>query len=207
MATAFAKLAFTPGVQRAQTRYGSRAANARLEADTDAGYRLGETEAAYIATRDHFYLATVGETGWPYVQHRGGPAGFLRVLDATTLGYADFRGNRQYLSVGNLAGNDRVALILPDLAQRRRLKLWGRARVVEADDDPELIARLATPGYRARIERAWLIQLAAGDWNCPQHLTPRYTQAEIDARIQPLLDELARLCAILNPGEHDDETV
>jgi hypothetical protein len=139
---------------------------------------LTERETHFIAARDGFYQATVSETGWPYVQFRGGPAGFLKVLDGRTIGYADFRGNVQYVSVGNLLTDARVALILMDYANRSRLKILGRARLVEESEDAALPARLAVPGYPSRVERAVLITVEAYDWNCPQHITPRYTEAE-----------------------------
>jgi len=181
MSRAFADIAFTPAVRAVQTRMGSRAAYARLDHADDARDALTAEEAAFIAARDGFYQATVSETGWPYVQFRGGPAGFLKVLDAKTLGYADFRGNVQYVSVGNLAGDDRASLILMDYAHRRRLKILGRARVVEPGEDPALVARLTLPDYPARVQRAVIITVEAFDWNCPQHITPRFTAAELEA--------------------------
>ena len=180
MARSFADLAFTPAVRAFQARMGSRAQYAALDEAEAHGVELGEHEAAFIAGRDGFYQATVGENGWPYVQFRGGPAGFLRVLDPRTIGFADFRGNLQYISAGNLAGDGRIALILMDYAQRRRLKIWGRARLIDAREDEALIVRLEVPAYRARVERAVLITVEAFDWNCPQHITPRYTQAEAE---------------------------
>ena len=151
MARAFAEIAFTPSVRAVQARQGSAAAYERVLApEAERADRLGPEEAAFIAARDGFYQATVSETGWPYVQFRGGPPGFLKVLDERTLGYADFRGNRQYLSVGNLGRDDRVSLILMDYANRRRLKILGHARIIEAADDPALIEALHDPGYRAR---------------------------------------------------------
>ncbi len=195
----FAEIAFTPAVKAAQVRAGSRAAYERFEADAEPHHdRLGPAEAAFLAARDGFYLASVGETGWPYVQHRGGPPGFLRVLDDRTLGFADFRGNRQYVSVGNLGRDDRVAMILVDYPNRRRLKLLGRARLVEAADAPELVERLAVPGYRARVERAVLIDVEAFDWNCPQHIVPRFTAEEVArAVVAPLRARIAELEAAL----------
>jgi len=181
MSRAFSDIAFTPTVRAVQTRMGSRAAYARLDRTDDARDTLTPEEAAFIEARDGFYQATVSETGWPYVQFRGGPAGFLKALDAKTIGYADFRGNVQYVSVGNLQGDDRVALILMDYANRRRLKILGRARLVQESEDPALIARLALPNYRARVERAVIITVLAYDWNCPQHITPRYTAEEVEA--------------------------
>jgi predicted pyridoxine 5'-phosphate oxidase superfamily flavin-nucleotide-binding protein len=184
MSRAFSDIAFTPAVRAMQSRLGSRAQYERLDTTPDRREALGPAEAAYIAERDSFYLATVSETGWPYVQHKGGPPGFLKVLGPRTLGYADFRGNVQYITDGNLGGDDRVSLILMDYANQRRLKILGRAKLVEIADDPELAARLALPGYRARIERAVIITVEAWDWNCPQHITPRYTRAEIEAAIR-----------------------
>ena len=195
MSRAFSDIAFTPAVRAAQTRMGSRSAYARLDHADDARAALTPDEAAFVEARDGFYQATVSETGWPYVQFRGGPAGFLKVLDAKTLGYADFRGNVQYVSVGNLEGNDRVALILMDYANRRRLKILGRARLVQEREDPALLARLVLPDYRARVERAVIITVDAYDWNCPQHITPRYTVEEVDAASAPLRTELAALRA------------
>jgi hypothetical protein len=190
MAENFMALAFTPAVLAAQASHGSRAAYEGAEHAPPARDRLGPAEAAFIEARDTLFIASVGETGWPYVQHRGGPPGFIRVLDGGTLALPDFRGNRQYVSVGNLAGNDRVALILMDFANRRRLKILGHART---SDEPDLLARLALPGYRARAERALVIEVAGFDWNCPQHITPRFTEAEITAAVAPLRERIAAL--------------
>ena len=202
MPVAFTKIAFTPSVKAAQSLHGSRATYARLECDGDAGHEFSSQEVEYIQARDGFYQATVSETGWPYVQFRGGPAGFLKVLDAKTLGYADFRGNRQYLSVGNVNADGRIALILMDYANRRRLKIWGRAKVIHEREDPDLLARLEMPAYRARVERAVVIAVEAFDWNCPQHITPRFTEAEIvewaagmQQSLADLEEENARLVA------------
>lgn len=194
----FAQISFTPAVLKAQTRYGSRAAYSRLDGVDSEPTRLTAAEAAFIGERDSFYQATVSETGWPYVQFRGGPTGFLRMLDERTIGYADFRGNRQYLSVGNLNGNDRIALILMDYPNRRRLKIWARARIVHRDEDPELVARLEMPDYRARVERAIVLTVEAFDWNCPQHIEPRFTEAEIQARMRPLEERICHLELMLS---------
>jgi len=175
----FADIAFTPAVKAVQEAMGSRGAYARREAGPDTNDRLGPTEAEFIAARDSFYIASVSETGWPYVQFRGGPPGFLRVRTDRELGFADFRGNRQYVTTGNVTIDDRVSLFLMDYPNRRRLKIFGRMRTVDVDDDPTLGSRLAVPDYRAVIERAFLIQVEAFDWNCPQHITPRFTEAEI----------------------------
>ncbi|HEY8566916.1 MAG TPA: pyridoxamine 5'-phosphate oxidase family protein [Beijerinckiaceae bacterium] len=194
------EIASTPAVKAARERYGSAAQYARLDGTQGPdgpvrNERLTEAEAGFIAGRDGFYLASVSETGWPYVQYRGGPAGFLRILDETSLGFADFRGNRQYVTTGNVAGNDRVSLFLMDYAHQRRLKIFGRLRVVDAADDPELAAALAVPDYPARVERAVLITVEAFDWNCPQHITPRFTQGEIEGALAPVREELAALRA------------
>ncbi len=196
MARAFAEIVFTPAVRAVQERQRSAARyDAALAPEADRADRLGPDEAAFIAARDGFYQATVSETGWPYVQFRGGPPGFLRVLDETTLGYAEFRGNRQYLSAGNLAADDRVSLILVDYPNRARLKLLGHARAVDAADDPALVERLHVPGYRARPERAVLITVAGFDWNCPQHIPQRFTLDEFRKHLAPVTAELDRLRA------------
>jgi ferredoxin-NADP reductase/predicted pyridoxine 5'-phosphate oxidase superfamily flavin-nucleotide-binding protein len=197
MARSFADIAFTPAVRTFQTRMGSRRNYAPLDSIEDHGVELTDRETDFIAARDGFYQATVGETGWPYVQFRGGPAGFLKVLDAHTIGYADFRGNVQYISAGNLTHDGRIALILMDYANRRRLKLWGRVRLVDVRDDAALVERLEVPSYRARVERAVIITVEAFDWNCPQHITPRYTEAELDAAAADLRGEIATLRAEL----------
>jgi len=176
------EILFTDSVKRAQARYGSREQMERLQQHGPANDTLTEAERDFIQARDGFYLATVSETGWPYLQFRGGPAGFVRVLDGKTLGYADFRGNRQYVSTGNLAHDDRAALFFMDYANRARLKLLGHARIVDATEAPDLAARLAVPGYPARVERALLIAVESYEWNCHQHITPRYTEAEFKAK-------------------------
>jgi ferredoxin-NADP reductase/predicted pyridoxine 5'-phosphate oxidase superfamily flavin-nucleotide-binding protein len=195
MPRAFSTITFTDSVKATQTRYHSRDSNRGFELAEDTRSDMTEREAEFIEARDSFYMATVGENGWPYVQHRGGPAGFLKVLDSNTLGFADFRGNVQYLSVGNLNANDKVSIILMDYAHRRRLKIWGRVRIVHELEKPELIAALENPSYRARIERAMVITVEAWDWNCPQHITPRYTDADIEQLIAPLQAELKALQA------------
>src|SRR3989338_4029659 len=179
MARAFARIAFTPKVRAAQTRMGSRDGYRQLETGEDEVAALGPMEIEFIAERDSLYQATVGESGWPYVQHRGGPPGFLKVLDARTIGYADFSGNRQYISVGNLDGDDRVSLFLMDYPGQRRLKIWGRARLVDESTEPALAARLESPDYRARVERGVVITVEAFDWNCPKYITPRFTEREV----------------------------
>ncbi len=180
MTHSFAEIAFTPSVRALQEAQGSRAAYARLDHGPLDHDRLGAAEISFLGARDGFYMATVSETGWPYLQYRGGPRGFVQVLDERTLGFADLRGNRQYVSVGNLVTNDRVALFFMDYANRRRLKLLGRARIVGADE-PALVERLAMAGAAGRVERGILIRVAAFDWNCPQHIVERWTRAELRA--------------------------
>jgi uncharacterized protein len=171
MNSAFYQITFTPSVLTAQEKYNGH--SAVMPNDELKPPPLGPEETNFITERDSFYLATTSQTGWPYIQHRGGPCGFLRVLDDHTLGFADFGGNRQLITVGNLARNDRVALFLMDYARRERMKLLGHARVLDASEDAALASRLAVPGYRARIERMILINVIAFDWNCPQHITAR----------------------------------
>lgn len=201
MSRAFADISFTDSVKKVQTLYGSRESNQRFEQGDVFGAELTFNEAEFIAERDSFYQASVSETGWPYVQHRGGPVGFLKVIDAKTIGYADFRGNRQYLSVGNLLANDRVSLILMDYANRQRLKIWGQAKVIHASEHPEIVSQLEVPSYRARVERGIIISVEAFDWNCPQHITPRFTENEIIEQVKPLHDEIALLKAKLKQYE------
>ncbi len=189
----FAELAFTPAVQAQQETFGSRDSYRRFLEGETRNDRLGPAETEFISARDSFYLASVGETGWPYVQFRGGAPGFLRVIDERTIAWADFRGNRQYVSVGNVSGNDRVALILMDYANRRRLKVLGhaeiRSRAAHAD--------LAVPDYKAVVERAVVVRIAGFDWNCPQHITPRFTLDEVERATRPLRERVAELEAKL----------
>ncbi len=196
MARAFATIAFTPAVRSQQSRMGSADGYTRfLSGDETSPDELGAQEIEFITARDGFYQATVSQTGWPYVQFRGGPVGFLKVLSSRTLGYADFRGNRQYISTGNLSGNDRLSMILLDYPTRRRLKLWGRARLVEGSDNPEILDRLHDPSYRAHPERAVLITVEAFDWNCPSHIPHRLTIDETHKEIAALRREIEALRA------------
>lgn len=192
MAKNFPEIAFSESVKAEQVKYGSRRSYARMEAMARST-ELSPREAEFIVERDGFYLATVGESGYPYVQFRGGPKGVLKVLDPKTLAYADFRGNRQYISVGNLHRNDKAALILMDYANRQRLKIYARIEVVEAKDAPELIAQLQDRGYEAQVERAMVLRVEAFDWNCPQHITPRYTMEEVRELNAPLYEHVAKL--------------
>ncbi len=190
----FAEIAFTESVREVQVELGSRSGYVSLDGGEDFNNLLSEREASFISARDSFYMASVSETGWPYVQHRGGPVGFVRVIDAQTIGFADFSGNRQYVSVGNLRKDDRVSLFFMDYPNRTRLKMLGRVRLV-GDDEPELLAQLEMDDYRALVERGFVIHIEALDWNCPQHITPRYTEADMESTIEPLLQELNDLKA------------
>ena len=193
MGRAYSDMTFTPAVRQVQTALGSREQYAFLDTVTDRGDVLTPREIQFIGEADHFFQATVSETGWPYVQHRGGPAGFLKVLDAKTLGFADYRGNLQYLSVGNLRGDDRISIIVVDYANRRRLKLLGRVRLVDAREDAAAVAAVRDEGYGAAVERAFIITVEAWDWNCPQHITPRFTEAEVASLLNPLREQVKRL--------------
>jgi predicted pyridoxine 5'-phosphate oxidase superfamily flavin-nucleotide-binding protein len=192
MANGFLDVAETPSVKAAQAANGSGEIwnNPKRRRSSD---RFTAEEAEFIAARDSLYMATVSENGWPYVQHRGGPAGFLRMIDDKTLAFADFRGNRQYISLGNIAANNRVALFLMDYPDRRRLKIYACIEAKDLKLDPELAARLTLPGYPAKPERAFLLHLQAFDWNCPQHITPRFTEQEIDSALAPVRSHIARL--------------
>ena len=174
----FTKFAFTDSVKKAQVHYGTRRSYARMEAAGDR-YVLTDREAKFIQLRDGFYMATVGENGWPYVQFRGGPKGFLKMINPTTIGFADFRGNGQYISTGNIQSGNKASLILMDYPSRQRLKLWTEASITEAEQNAELMRQLSMPDYKARVERLVILKVQAYDWNCPQHITPRYTLEEI----------------------------
>ncbi|MFK7945762.1 MAG: pyridoxamine 5'-phosphate oxidase family protein [Paracoccaceae bacterium] len=196
MARRFSELAFTPNVLAHQERLGSAKVYAKfLAPDADHGNLIGPAEAAFVEARDGFYQATVSETGWPYVQFKGGPAGFLKVLDQKTIAYADFRGNRQYISLGNLTEDDRVALILVDYPNQRRVKILGHAKTVEIADDPDLAEKLMVLGYRAKPERAVIITIEGFDWNCPQHIPERLTLEELEHQLAPVRAELGALRA------------
>ena len=191
MSQNFQKLVQTESVRRAQQCYNGHSAeiaSAGLEPDG-----LSEEEIAFVRSRNSFYLATVNEEGWPYIQHRGGRPGFLHVLDSRTLAFADYRGNRQLLSTGNLDVNDRVAMFLMDYPRRERLKILGRARIEDARQHPQLVEQLAEPDVRRIVERLFFIDVIAFDWNCSQHITPRYTADEVGELVAPLkrrIDEL-----------------
>jgi uncharacterized protein len=192
MGRRFAELAFTPLVKEQQQSHGSRHLYERVEQSSNLGDRLGPDEQDFIRERDSFYMASVSETGWPYIQHRGGPVGFLRVLNERTLGFADLRGNLQFVSVGNLQHDDRVALFLMDYPGQRRLKILGRAKSLEGVEAEKIIESLRFP-EKSPVERAILINVEAFDWNCPQHITPRYTQAELEEILEPMRRRLEAL--------------
>ena len=191
MATKFMQLVLTPAVQAAQERYFGKH---QTVADAPARDPFTDDEAAFIASRDSFYMATVNSDGWPYLQHRGGPHGFLKVLGPHQLGFADLKGNRQLLSTGNLDGNDRVSVFLMDYPRRERLKILGHARVLDAREHPDLCDQLSpSPELRGKIERLFLIEVVSYDWNCPQYITPRFTEAEIETHTAPLKARIAEL--------------
>lgn len=183
-------IAFTPSVKAIQERLGSRKGYASMEQRGGWSDEITEDLAAFIAERDSIYLATATADGRPYIQHRGGPPGFLKVLDERRLAFADFSGNRQYLSMGNLAENDKAFLFLMDYANRRRIKIWGRAEFV---DDAALIAKLVDEDYEAKVERAFVFHVEAWDVNCPQHIVPRFTEQEVRPRLEYLESEVRRL--------------
>jgi uncharacterized protein len=184
-------VAFTPAVKAVQERKGSRRGYRRMEEKGGWQTKVTPELAAFLAERDSAYLATASRDGQPYVQHRGGPKGFIRVLDEGTLGFADYAGNRQYITAGNLAENDRAFLFLMDYARQRRIKIWGRANVVE--NDPELIARLMPKGYKARPEQAILFTIAAWDVNCPQHIPQKLDAADVAPAVERLQRRIGEL--------------
>ena len=195
MATKYLDLMFTDAVCRAQTQYYGQAGKIAGAPDRD---QLGQAEAEFIAARDSFYLGSISASGWPYVQHRGGPSGFLRVINETTLAFADYKGNRQLLTTGNVSGNDRVALFLMDYQNRTRLKILGHARIEDARVHPELVGQLTDPTMQAAVERLVLIDVVSFDWNCPKYITPRYSAEEVEELAGPLRRRIAELEAALH---------
>jgi len=191
----FMDVAVTPGVRAAQAELGVDHMWRDFRGDRKFD-RFREDELAFIAERDTFYIATVSETGWPYVQHRGGPRGFLKAVDDRTLVFGDFRGNFQFLSLGNLSTNDRASLILMDYPRRRRLKILAHAEVIDAANDKEL-TELVTPLDGPRPERVFKLKLVAFDWNCPKYIVPRYTEDEIAHAIGPLRERIAQLSSLI----------
>lgn len=183
MAHDYLKILTTPLVLAAQNAHGSGSAYARVNRASD---RFSPDEVAFIQGADSFYMASNSESGWPYVQHRGGPPGFLKVLDDRTLGFADFRGNKQYITLGNVGSDDRVALIIMNYPHRARLKILAHLSVIDLDNNLAEIERLVVPGYNAKVERGFQLRLQAFDWNCPQHITPRFTEQEVEAALAPV---------------------
>jgi predicted pyridoxine 5'-phosphate oxidase superfamily flavin-nucleotide-binding protein len=194
MATRYLDLTFTESVRRVQERYYGRAGNIAGAPERDP---LSQAEAEFIAARDSFYLGSISESGWPYIQHRGGPSGFLRVIDERTLAFADYKGNRQLLTTGNVSVNDRVALFLMDYKNRARLKILGHARVEDARAHPELIEQITDPKMRSAVERLVFIDVVSFDWNCPKYITPRYSAEEVEEYVGPLKRRIAELEAQL----------
>ncbi|WP_111979542.1 2Fe-2S iron-sulfur cluster-binding protein [Algibacillus agarilyticus] len=192
MAHQYAQIAFTQSVRQVQEEQNSRSGYASMDTGEDYNYLISQEESNFIQARDSFYMASVSETDWPYVQHRGGPKGFLKVIDERTIGFADYKGNRQYVSTGNFRTNDKVSLILMDYPNRRRLKIVGHITLVD-EADWETLASLEDDHYRARVERGFIIKIAAFDWNCPQHITPRYNELEVSALIEPLENQIKQL--------------
>jgi len=192
MSYGFLDVAITPSVKAAQAAMGADRIWQDFKGHRESD-RFTDNEAAFIADRDSFYIATVSETGWPYVQHRGGPRGFLKLVDDRTLAFADYRGNRQYISTGNVAASDKVSLFLMDYPRRARLKIYAHAEVVSVDEDPALTALVTVPDYKAKLERIFRLRLQAFDWNCAQHITPRFTEQEISQAVQPLRERLSHL--------------
>lgn len=189
----YTRFAFTKSVKEAQEHYGSRKSYARMEESGDK-YVLTQREIPFIESRDSFYMATVGENGWPYMQFRGGPIGFLKIIDNTTLGMADFRGNLQYISVGNIKSTKKASLFLIDYPSQRRLKIWTESEVFDANQNQELLEQVRAPSYKAVIERVILFKIQAYDWNCPQHITPRYTAEEIEQGMIALDPKMIKSC-------------
>ncbi|MBP8116606.1 MAG: pyridoxamine 5'-phosphate oxidase family protein [Nitrospira sp.] len=194
MAMKYLDLTFTDSVCRAQQQYYGRMGAIIGAAERDP---LGQAEAEFIAARDSFYLGSISESGWPYIQHRGGPQGFLRAIDETTLAFADYKGNRQLLTTGNVSVNDRVALFLMDYQNRERLKILGHARVEDARVHPELVAQIADSKMRPNVERLVFIDVVSFDWNCPKYITPRYSIGEVEALAEPLRKRITELEAQL----------
>ncbi|SES48080.1 pyridoxamine 5'-phosphate oxidase family protein [Rhizobium sp. NFR03] len=187
----FLEVAATPSVRAAQADMGVD--QIWLGEHDRPSDTLTENEIDFIATRDSFYIASVSETGWPYVQHRGGKTGFLKVVDPQTMAFADYHGNRQYISAGNFAVNDRACLFLMDYVRRARLKIYAHVERLTLDADPSLTALVVDPTYRGRAERIFKLRLEAYDWNCPQHITPRYTEQQVEQAVTPLRQKLQQL--------------
>lgn len=194
MATKYLDLTFTESVRRAQTQYYGRAGNIAGAPERDL---LGQAETEFIAARDSFYLGSISESGWPYIQHRGGPPGFLRVINETTLVFADYKGNRQLLTTGNVSVNNRVSLFLMDYKNRERMKILGHARVEDARLHSELVVQVSDANMRSSVERLVFIDVVSFDWNCPKYITPRYSAAEVEELAGPLRARIVELEAQL----------
>ncbi|MEP5763559.1 MAG: pyridoxamine 5'-phosphate oxidase family protein [Halieaceae bacterium] len=197
MGHSYHDIAFTPAILELQSAMGSRDNYAAMGAGASFNHELRGREAEFLLQRDSFYMASVSETGWPYLQHRGGPAGFMKVLDERTIGFADYSGNRQYVSTGNFQNNDRVALFFMDYPNQRRLKMLGRVRIVDSSEQ-DILDQLEDRDYPVQIERAFVITVEGFDWNCPQHITPRFTRVEIESVVASLQEENRKLRAALN---------
>ncbi len=208
----FAEIAFTDNVRDMQQAQGSRSGYARMESAADYNNRLGFAEIEFIGNRDSFYMASVSETDWPYLQHRGGAVGFVSVLDEKTLGFADYRGNRQYISAGNFKANDKVALFFMDYTAQRRLKLLGKIRqistekstLIEAGFKPierQLLADITAQNSSAKVERGFVVEVLAFDWNCPKFITPRYTEAQMPPLLSALMEENQELKKALKSAQ------
>jgi len=195
MSQNFMQLAFTETVKAQQEAQGSRDAYDKMEAKSPDQSKLSMREVSFIRKRDGFYLSTVGENGWPYVQFRGGPRGFLKVIDESTLAFADFRGNMQYISSGNLQATKKAAMILLDYPTRTRVKIWAETEILNPEGNPELLEKLTDPGYKAKVERIILFHIKAFDWNCPQHITPKFTFDEMKTMVQENPELLKALLA------------
>jgi predicted pyridoxine 5'-phosphate oxidase superfamily flavin-nucleotide-binding protein len=192
MAKNFAEIAFTDAVKALQEKHGSRKGYERME-KFNVIDGLSENEMSFISNRDSFYLASIGEKNFPYIQHRGGPKGFVKVLDKNTIGFIDFSGNKQYISVGNFATNNNVALIMMDYPARARLKILAKAEIIELKDNPELLSKLDLGEYEFRPERMMLFHIEAFDWNCPQHIIQRFTVEEIQIAFEPKFQYISKL--------------
>jgi predicted pyridoxine 5'-phosphate oxidase superfamily flavin-nucleotide-binding protein len=190
MAKHFMEFAFTDSVKKVQEEYGTRAPYQKMEEKIEFRNNLTWQEKSYIKGRDGFYISSVGENGWPYMQFRGGPKGFLKSIDEDTLAFADFRGNGQYISTGNFNSTKKTMLFFMDYANQQRLKIWAETEVLHAADHPELLEKAVMPGYEATVERIFVFKVQAFDWNCPQHITPRYTKEEIEQGMVVIDQEL-----------------
>jgi uncharacterized protein len=213
MSYGFLDIAITPSVKAVQAEMNADKMWENFKGHREST-RFTEDEAAFIGDRDSFYMATVSETGWPYIQHRGGPRGFLKIVDDHTLAFADYRGNRQYISTGNLAADDRACLFLMDYPKRARLKIYAHVEKLALDTDPALTELVTDGVYKAKLERIFRLKLVSFDWNCPQHITPRFTEQEVTVAARPLRDRLAQLetenaelrARLANPGIPDDHS-